>query len=190
MNETDQKQAELLSDYVLAEDQRMAAIHEAGHAVVNCLLRVPFRRVRLFDFEKYIQEDGPSLGNENIIDANPVRPDDLTRKRARHYVMASLAGPIAEGLKAAGMWPDDYHSDGRKADMNSVAVLLEVHGLVLRPLQVQTVEILVRTWECVEAVAKELLVRKNMSRGLPRSPPDPAEEPQVFWARFLRADSL
>lgn len=87
-------------------DERSTAIHEAGHAVAACVLRLEFSSVRIFrnDVERWV-----AYAPEGTMGGVA----DLTGEIGRHVIVAILAG--REALLDAGGPDDGWSIDYERA---------------------------------------------------------------------------
>ena len=122
----------------------MAAYHEAGHALVGLILKVPF----------------PSVDLTGLTFAFPYPLDE-------RYIMCTLAGPLSEpSLRTSldddydGLCPEvleAYHQLRKWFDEETAAEQLELY-------MQRTAEILEAHWLRVERIANALLERTRLSR--------------------------
>jgi hypothetical protein len=128
------------------------AYHEAGHAVMHCLLHVPFRRVS-------VRRGVGSVGR--II---PLRECEASSLRdAVRLILCLYAGTWATKIRTGrhdGFW-DAAGSDWSKAE--SIALDRGCDEDDLGKLWDKTPRVLRQHWPAVEAIAKELLKHGEMS---------------------------
>jgi len=156
------------------------AFHEAGHAVIGCLVGIPFTTVRLTPDNRVRDSQGMiKLGSVKL---KPV-PDwvlplnwstNEDRKRARNYlknnICMTLAGPLAETLHT-GCWQQETRGEGNDETLAMLAgEVAREWGVYLHwtpkdsqnwvnRLRFQILEILhdPRVWAAVALVARELV---------------------------------
>ena len=169
----------MASSYAKRKLKRIA-FHEAGHAVVACLMDIPFSRVAVTPNNKTRDSDGMITHGYLTLEHVPL-PDcvwpfhaDFDPRRAREYmghnICMTLAGPLAETLHTR-CWQD---LPMNKGDDEYVAFFVAdllysqrkpQHEFVNR-LRFQTLEMLEQAdvWAAVTAVAQKLVVRKRLNR--------------------------
>lgn len=137
------------------------AVHEAGHAVLCCVLRVPFRRVT-------IKPRGDSAGRV-VGRAWPAsfRPDvsfgPHVARRLEAEIMVLFGGYVAEREH----FGDEPGEDGWSADREKIAdLILYLAGPEAQrrvdELRARSLEHLRDTWPAVEAVARRLLEAETL----------------------------
>jgi hypothetical protein len=143
------------------DEQRHAAYHEAAHAVVAVLLRVPFRHVSIIASEGNRARMVPGV----VLEACEPRDNPSTRTRLwlERRIMVLLAGPAASSLLGWGQtgasdWAEARAMAKRVCPGDGEAEAFEawLHERVLAMLREPA------TWEAVEAVADALQQRGRL----------------------------
>jgi len=153
-------------------NERELAYHEAGHAVVRCLLRLPFKRVTIIPTDENLgQVAGVTLpeGYKPESDRGP-----KTRDRTEREIMARLAGMVAEGLLAES----EVNAPGAWKDRQNAVDLAEFVTTSAEEAEAYTEWLLCRTrnllslpwnWAAVQAVAQALLAERELGARRVRS---------------------
>jgi hypothetical protein len=139
------------------------AYHEAGHAVANCLLRVPFVSVSIVRTEETLGNvshgmSTPSfLGDEFLYDPRAVR-------RARKLITVLHAGQIAEWIASGRRNPDGASADNNEAV--DLALRLAGNGeeatALLKDDVIAAEKLIRESWNAVSALAEYLLEHKTV----------------------------
>lgn len=150
---------------------KRTAYHEAGHAVVACLMGIPFRRVT-------VQPDATFAGRVLLDRKEPPQAvcpwnPDWDTKQARQYwkrhICGLLAGALAETIYTR-CWQQQPASD----EFTDESKALEIADYFDTPtkaqawvnrLRFQTLETLRSpdVWTAVDAVAQQLAKRKTLN---------------------------
>ena len=143
---------------------RVIAYHEAGHAVVAFNERVAIHSITIKacrDYAGRVIRANPYQGIKLNID-NTLR----SRNRVRAVVRVLLAGFIAQKMK----YPDSYRSHHDKTDRQTAADLIlriaspSTPDASLKLLGLEVRDTLTAQWYQVEALARELLKQRTLSR--------------------------
>lgn len=142
------------------------AYHEAGHAVMGCLLKrfplsvtvVPRGQVI---GETFFESEVPDYAYSYLNDS----PDK--RRYAEQRILTELAGSAAHSI----LMPDRQHDRADSNDLYFTQQLIvelvsweEDREAHLLAAQVQASDLLRKNWEWVEAVAKALCEKKTLQR--------------------------
>lgn len=145
-----------------ADEQRHAAYHEAAHAVVALLLRVPFRSVSIAACEESRARMVPGI----VLEAREPRDNPSTRTRLwlERRIMVRLAGPAASSLLG---WGQAGASDWDQARVLARRVCPgQAEAEAFAQWLYQRVLAMLRdpgTWGAVETVADGLRERGRLS---------------------------
>jgi ATP-dependent Zn protease len=143
---------------------RVAAYHEAGHAVAAFNERVAIQSITLEVCRDYVGR---------VIHANPYQGIKLdtdntlrSRNRVKAVVRVLLAGFIAQKIK----YPSSYRSHHDKTDRQTAADLMlriaspGTPDASLKQLALEATDTLTVQWYQVEALAQELLKQRTIGR--------------------------
>jgi ATP-dependent Zn protease len=164
------------------------AYHEAGHAVMNILLMLPFNMVSIRNIEKkafqiengqkvpviQICTEGVTFPEKRVKSANE---DIIAGKLDLREAISNMAGPEAEKIFIGGI--DEAAQFGAKNDIQTICVCCRaaisqgkskeslivstMEQSILNGVAMQTNELLKKNWTKVEAVASALNVKRRLS---------------------------
>jgi hypothetical protein len=165
-----------------------AAYHEAGHAVLDILMGLPFTEVSLRTMQKDMKQaiNGKMEDVIHIVTTGVVWPMERTEsanagafdgKLDLREAVCSMAGPVAEAMFVGDI--DDTAKFGAQNDVNGIQAVcraaispglpfekwkesvMEEH--IVKAAHLQAFEILQEHWECIEAVAQALLKHRSLT---------------------------
>jgi len=143
------------------ENKKRHALHEAGHSTIAIMLNVLFTTTDIYDREVDIH------GTTKII----VR-EDMTIDQKRNAVYAMLAGGFATGEDASnekGVAKDYQEARNIIANIimkgitSDTATMLNIEDY-LKECEGETKKLVVKYNKFIEAVADELLIKRELSR--------------------------
>lgn len=142
------------------------AYHEAGHAVMAFLIGTPIKYATVIPDKEYIGmvRISPRYKVEDVMSLSPI--DWKMQKIIESDIMVKLAGQLAEA-KYLGKEIDDVLTDHETSVsmMDNIVSSDEELDAYYDWLTIRTRNFIVspRNWPIVEAVAKELLIHKQLS---------------------------
>jgi hypothetical protein len=130
------------------EKKRHTAFHEAAHAVIGF-------RLDLQGYELSIKPD-----NTKGTDGRHVQEEwDGTAKSAHDQIIAYLAGGEADRIAFGGEAPLGTEDDDQKA----ADLLPFAEGESLAFLRIEAIRLIEKNWDCISAIAEELLRATELS---------------------------
>jgi hypothetical protein len=135
---------------------RRAAIHEAGHAVANLVLKQQFGAARIFET--------PQLSFDGIMCAGEVTYDTSIICPAVCIAIAALAGPIADARARKRSIIGEYLGGGCTDFENAKAALVDSR-FDFAYAERQAQQLVRRHWAAITAVAAALVAHRTVGRG-------------------------
>jgi ATP-dependent Zn protease len=153
-----------------ANEQRLLAYHEAGHAVANHALNLPNESITIVPDA----EDG-TAGFAKISDSLASKESgEAAHNDAAVWrrLLTAVAGPVAGTLEATGKpfvggapavdWADPCYGDDLEAASECCSSLSGPEAAVLDDATVAVTALLRARWDALERLAEELLERKRL----------------------------
>ena len=110
----------------MPRDETLLANHEAGHAVANAFLAIPFDSISIAHPLEYLSFVKKTLGPKYITGFAFNEPDDdeyfAAKERVKRACVAMLAGPMAE--KQLALEKEDIGSENDKEIAGRIALLM------------------------------------------------------------------
>ena len=170
------------------EGQRRIAFHEAGHAVADVLLCLPFESVsiRQMHHSSTWSKEGKEVIIEGVCSEGLTLPQERTDRLIRELnagkldlrdAISTMAGPQAEAMLVGEI--DQEGNEAACLDMNSIAVCCRIaaapgvpfeqvppcamESTIIKGLAIQAEKLLQENWAAVKVVANELLKRECLT---------------------------
>ena len=132
------------------------AYHEAGHAVIHYLEDIPMEYVTIIPTEECLGQVKCEIDINEVVDSG--------REKCEAEIMAVYAGGLAVKIAKGARYNKGVSTDNRIAQDIAMEICSDKEiNTFLRWLYIRTEEVLKMNWYMVEAIAKALLKKKQLS---------------------------